>query len=84
MPVIHLTTKIDCPIEIAFDLSRSIDLHEDSTAQTYERAVEGRTSGLIELGERVTWEATHFWRRQRLTSEITEFERPRFELLLIS
>ncbi|MFT4546407.1 MAG: ligand-binding SRPBCC domain-containing protein [Verrucomicrobiales bacterium] len=76
MPIIRLTTKINCPIEVAFDLSRSIDLHEESTAHTNERAVAGRTSGLIGAGERVTWEATHFGIRQRLTSEITEFERP--------
>ena len=76
MPVIHITTTIDCPIEIAFDLSRSIDLHAESTSHTDEKAVAGRTSGLIELGEQVTWEATHFWRRQRLTSEITKFDRP--------
>lgn len=43
-----------------------------------EQAVDGRTTGLIELGETVTWEATHFGVRQRLTSEITEYDRPRF------
>ena len=68
--------EIDCTPEVAFDLSRSIDLHEQSTSQTNERAVAGRTSGLIELGEQVTWEATHFGRRQRLTAEITQFDRP--------
>ncbi|MDF1825451.1 MAG: SRPBCC family protein [Verrucomicrobiales bacterium] len=77
MPIISLITKIDCPIEVAFDLSRSIDLHEASTAQTNEKAIEGRTTGLIEMGERVTWEATHFGIRQRLGSEITAFDRPR-------
>ena len=76
MPVIELITRIRCPIEIAFDLSRSIDLHEVSTAHTKEKAVEGRTEGLIELGETVTWEATHFGIRQRLTSKITEYSRP--------
>ena len=76
MPVITLCTEIDCTPEVAFDLSRSIDLHEESTSQTNEQAVAGRTSGLIELGEQVTWEATHFGRRQRLTSKITKFDRP--------
>jgi ligand-binding SRPBCC domain-containing protein len=28
------------------------------------------------LGDEVTWEATHFGIRRRLTSRITEFERP--------
>ncbi len=76
MPLILLTTKIACPIEVAFDLSRSIDLHEKSTEQTNEKAIAGRTSGLINLGESVTWEATHFGIRQRLSTEITQFERP--------
>ncbi len=76
MPIIHLSTRIRCPIELAFDLARSIDLHQESTAQTREVVVAGRTSGLIEDGESVTWEATHFGVRQRLSSKITAFERP--------
>ena len=42
-----------------------------------ERAIDGVTSGLIELGETVTWEAVHFGIRQRLTSKITVCDRPR-------
>ncbi len=76
MPVITLTTEIAAPIETVFDLSRSIDLHVESTSRTNERAIAGRTSGLIELDETVTWEATHFFVRQRLTVRITQFSRP--------
>ena len=36
----------------------------------------GRTSGLLELGEEVTWQARHFGVTQRLTSRITAFDRP--------
>lgn len=77
MPVITLTTEIAASVETVFDLSRSIDLHVESTSQTKEKAVAGRTSGLIELGETVTWEATHFFLRQRLTVCIKQFDRPR-------
>ncbi|MEM7012063.1 MAG: SRPBCC family protein [Verrucomicrobiota bacterium] len=77
MPVIELETHIQAAIDVVFDLSRSIDLHTESTASTNERAIEGRTSGLIEADETVTWEATHFGVRQRLTSKITAFDRPR-------
>jgi ligand-binding SRPBCC domain-containing protein len=77
MPTITLVTRIAAPIELAFDLARSIDLHQESTAHTHERAIAGRTSGLIGLGEEVTWEATHFGIRQRLTARITRFDRPR-------
>jgi ligand-binding SRPBCC domain-containing protein len=73
---IRLTTSIRAPIEVCFDLSRSIDLHIESTRQSNERAVEGRTSGLIEEGEFVTWEATHFFVRQRLTTRIVEMKKP--------
>ena len=57
-------------------LWRLVDLHVHSTAQTNERAVAGVTSGLIGLDQRVTWEATHFFIRQRLTVEITQFDQP--------
>jgi ligand-binding SRPBCC domain-containing protein len=76
MPVITLTTEISAPIERVFDLARSIDLHRDSMDHTSERAVAGKTSGLIEADETVTWEAVHFGIRQRLTSKITICDRP--------
>ena len=76
MACIELSTEIDAPCEVVFDLSRSIDLHVESTARTHERAVGGVTSGPIGHGDTVTWEATHFFVRQRLTVEINEFERP--------
>ncbi len=78
MPLIELSTGIRAPIERVFDLARSIDAHVASTGQTRERAVAGRTSGLIELGETVTWEARHFGLKQRLTVRISEMEIPHF------
>ena len=38
----------------------------------------GRTSGLIELDETVTWRARHFGVYQLLTSKITAFDSPHF------
>lgn len=76
MPKIELETFINSEIEICFDLARSIDLHTISTSKTNEKAIDGRTNGLIELNEFVTWEATHFGVRQKLTSKITAFEKP--------
>jgi ligand-binding SRPBCC domain-containing protein len=78
MTQIELSTFINAPIERCFDLARSIDLHIESTKQTGERAIAGRTGGLIELGETVTWRAKHFGIWQNLTSEITEFEYPNY------
>jgi ligand-binding SRPBCC domain-containing protein len=64
-------------MEVCFDLARSIDLHVQSMRASRECAVGGVTSGPIGLGEEVTWEAVHFGVRQRLTSRITAFDRPR-------
>lgn len=69
--LIELTTDIDAPIDIVFDLARDLDLHARSMAHTGERAIEGRTSGRIELGETVTWRARHFGLWWTLTSLVT-------------
>jgi ligand-binding SRPBCC domain-containing protein len=76
MPVIEITTLIAAPIQRVFDLSRSIDLHTTSTAQTGEQAIAGVTSGLIGLGQEVTWRARHLGVRQHLTTRITAFDPP--------
>ncbi len=78
MPKIELLTEINAPIENVFDLARSIDLHMESTKQTGEQAIAGKTSGLIELGETVTWRAKHFGIWQTLTSKITEYNYPNY------
>src|SRR5471030_2347748 len=76
MPKIVLLTEINAPLEKCFDLARSIDLHIESTKQTGEQAIAGCTSGLIELGETVTWRAKHFGVWQTLSSKITQFDYP--------
>lgn len=78
MTQIELSIRINAPIEICFDLARSIDLHIESTKHTGEKAIAGKTSGLIELGEIVTWRAKHFGVWQNLTSKITESDRPNY------
>ena len=76
MPVIRVQTRIRASLETCFDLARSVELHIQSAALTHETAVGGVTSGLLELDQEVTWEATHLFVKQRLTSRITGFERP--------
>ena len=56
----ELRTDIMAPIDVVFDLARSIDAHLDSMGQSREQAIAGVASGLIGLGEQVTWKATHF------------------------
>jgi ligand-binding SRPBCC domain-containing protein len=78
MPTITLRTIINSDKKIVFDLSRSIDLHKISTKKTKEQAIHGRTEGLIELNETVTWRAKHFGVYQKLTSKITAFKSPNY------
>lgn len=78
MPLVEIETVIQADVKACFDLARNIDFHQDSLKYTKEKAVAGRTSGLIELGESVTWEAVHFGVKQQLTSRITEFDAPNY------
>jgi len=76
MPRIELNTEINAPINVVFDLSRSIDFHAKTAERTGEKAVAGKTNGLISLNETVTWKAKHFGVSQYLTSKITVMQRP--------
>ena len=78
MLTIRIETFLAAPPERCFDAARDLDLHVSSMKHTGERAVAGRTSGLIEVGEEVTWRARHFGVVQHFTSRITGFDRPRF------
>ena len=64
-------------LETAFDLSVSIDAHLGSFKDSGEHAIDGVTTGLIGLGEFVTWRARHFGVTWTMTSTITEWDRPR-------
>ena len=76
MPIITLVTEIHAPIVRCFDLCRDLELHSRTVAHTRERLVGAKTSGFAELGDVLAFEAVHLGVRQRLTSRITEYERP--------
>src|SRR6266567_6216933 len=71
-------TIIRAPIERCFDLARSVEVHLAGNVHSGESAVAaaGVTSGLIGLGQRVTWRAKHFGVWHSLTSEITALDPP--------
>ena len=71
-------TVIRAPIERCFDLARSVEVHLAGNVHCGESAVAaaGVTSGLVDLGQRVTWRAKHFGMWHELTSEITSSYRP--------
>lgn len=76
METVRVDRRIAAPIERCFDAARDLDLHVTSMKHTNERAVGGRTTGLIEMGEEVTWRGRHFGVTQHFTSRITAFDRP--------
>lgn len=78
VPVITLHTYIEAAPERCFHLSRSVDLHKISTAGTHEEAIAGTTTGLMDLGDSVTWRAKHLGVWHRLSSKITGMETPHF------
>lgn len=78
MPIIKLETTVNAPIILVFNLARSVDLHMHSLAHTNEKAIAGRTTGLVNAGETITWEARHLGITQQLTSLITTVESPHY------
>lgn len=78
MPIIQLETLIKARQEIVFDLARSIDFQSKAVTTSSEKAVAGRTSGLIRLDETVTYQGKHLGVKQSLTTKVTEFDRPHF------
>jgi ligand-binding SRPBCC domain-containing protein len=76
MPTIHLTTFIAAPVDVVFDLSRHIGLHQESMLKFKEEAVAGIRFGLIEKDESVTWRARHLFKKRLLRSKITEMKKP--------
>lgn len=78
MTKIILKTKIKAPIETVFNLSRNIDIHQESASSSNEKAIAGKTSGLIELNETVTWKGKHFGIYLKHSSKITEMKFPNY------
>jgi len=76
MPTLILKTRINAPIEKCFDLSRSLDLHTESMKRYKEKVVGGKQTGLISLGEQVTWQACHFGISFKMTNKITAMKCP--------
>ncbi|MER7557515.1 SRPBCC family protein [Nocardioides sp. NPDC126508] len=76
MPRIELVTEIPATPEQCFELSLSVDAHRASMSDSGERAVAGVTSGVMRLGDSVTWRARHFGLPVTMTSVISEYDAP--------
>ena len=72
-----MPVSFECTTESAlhparlFDLARDVSAHTESMSRSRESAIGGVRSGLIGLGEDVTWRAWHFGLPLRMTSRIT-------------
>jgi len=71
-----LETIIRATPEAVFDASLDVDAHLASMEESGEEAVAGVTSGQIGLGETVTWKAKHFGITWKMTSTVSELDRP--------
>src|SRR5579875_2155695 len=78
MKTIRLETWINAPLERCFWLSLNVDLHLASARQTGERVSSGVRSGLLALGDTVTWTGRHFGLRFRHTSLIDQMRPPMY------
>jgi ligand-binding SRPBCC domain-containing protein len=78
MVTLEELTLIDAPVTRCFDLARSVEVHLAGNVHWGDEAVAtaGVTSGLLGMGQRVTFRARHFALRHHLTSEITAFDPP--------
>jgi ligand-binding SRPBCC domain-containing protein len=76
LPFIHLTTFIAAPADRVFDLSRSISVHKASMTRFSELPIAGKTAGLMELGDWVTWQAKHLGKKRTLQVKITLMDKP--------
>jgi ligand-binding SRPBCC domain-containing protein len=76
MPLLRIETRIQATQTVCFDLARSVSAHVAPMSKSGERVVAGKMTGLLGLGDEVTWEARHFGVKQRLTARITRMEAP--------
>lgn len=78
MAIIVLETFINAPQARCFQLALSVDLHTLSASETREEIIGGVRSGVLKLGDSVTFRARHFGLWQTLTSKVTEYEAPAY------
>lgn len=76
MARIALTTIIRAPAERCFEQSLSVEAHNASLASSDERVVDGVQSGVMVLGDSVTWQARHLGVTFSMCAQVTEYERP--------
>jgi ligand-binding SRPBCC domain-containing protein len=75
MTHIDLVTDVAAEPDLCFDLSLDVEMH--LAASPGQRIAGGVRHGRMHLGDHVTWSASQFGVRWRMTSKIVEYQRPR-------
>ncbi len=78
MPSLSIDVEIDAPIERCFDLIRSVDVHLDTGRVIQATVIDGRKTGLSELGDSTTWTANFFGARFKMTTVIKSMDYPKY------
>jgi ligand-binding SRPBCC domain-containing protein len=73
---LRFESELAVALEVAFDLSLSIDAQATSMGDARGRPVGDRTRGRLGPGDEVTWRAWHWGVPWTLTSRITGYTRP--------
>lgn len=74
--LVEVTTRIRAARQVVFDLELDMDAHAASLARSKETASTSSGRPVLGLGDDVTFTARHFGLPWRMTSRITEHERP--------
>lgn len=72
----RLVTPLAAPVEAAFDLSLDVGLHLRSMEDSQEEILGRSPTGVLALGDEVTWRARHLGRWWQMTNRIVEHQRP--------
>ena len=73
---VHIITFVNAPIDLVFNLVRSMYFHAYSVRNAGESIVDGRMHGLIEMDQTVTFKGKHFGFIQIFKAKIIKLEFP--------
>ncbi|PRX10154.1 SRPBCC family protein [Actinoplanes italicus] len=74
--MIEVATIIDAGTATVFDLELDVDVHADSLARSGETAATADGRRRLGPGDEVTFRASHFGVKWRMTSQVTAYDRP--------
>ena len=76
MPLVKVVTHARCAPEVMFDLALNVDAHAASLSGSGETATTSSGARQLGRGDEVTFRARHLGLVWRLTSRVSEYQRP--------